>query len=241
MAGLEHQHLVAGRQRVDQRRFPGAGARGGIDHHRAGGLEDALHAGEHRSCPARGIPGRDGRWSAGRWRAGCGPARWSGPGICRKWRPGVRLRLGVAVLMMASRSRCRSAGVDAGDCRRRDLKRVRDGLSRCRCAGWLQTQMGPTNRSGPILDARNRPPAQACQRQWLQSWSRRLVISSISARRTLRRPAWAAMSISISCRRMPSRWHCAWRASGYGKRSFLHCSALADAAPSASHACGCDQ
>ena len=29
MAGLEHQHPVAGRERVDERGLPGAGARGG--------------------------------------------------------------------------------------------------------------------------------------------------------------------------------------------------------------------
>ena len=44
LAGLDHQHLVAGRQRVDQRAFPGAGAGGGVDDHRVGGLEDGLDA-----------------------------------------------------------------------------------------------------------------------------------------------------------------------------------------------------
>jgi len=34
MAGLRHQHRVARRQRVDQRRLPRAGAGRGIDHHR---------------------------------------------------------------------------------------------------------------------------------------------------------------------------------------------------------------
>ena len=42
-----HQHAVAGRQRVDQRRFPRAGAGSGIDHHFAlRALEHALHSGE---------------------------------------------------------------------------------------------------------------------------------------------------------------------------------------------------
>ena len=45
--GLVHQHLVAGRQRIEQRRLPRAGAGGGIDHHRAGRLEDGADAGEH--------------------------------------------------------------------------------------------------------------------------------------------------------------------------------------------------
>ena len=39
-AGAAHQHGVAGRQRVGQRRLPRAGAGGGIDHHRPAGLED---------------------------------------------------------------------------------------------------------------------------------------------------------------------------------------------------------
>ena len=47
VAGLVHQHLVAGRQRVDERRLPRAGAGGRIDEHRIGGLEDGLDAGQH--------------------------------------------------------------------------------------------------------------------------------------------------------------------------------------------------
>jgi hypothetical protein len=47
VAGLDHQHRVAGRERVDQRRFPGAGARRRIDHHRMARLENLLHFGEH--------------------------------------------------------------------------------------------------------------------------------------------------------------------------------------------------
>ena len=44
LARLHHQHLVAGRQRVDQRAFPGAGAGRGVDDHRIAGLEDGLDA-----------------------------------------------------------------------------------------------------------------------------------------------------------------------------------------------------
>ena len=47
VAGLEHQHPVAGRQRVDERRLPRAGAGRGIDHDGAGGLKDPLQAVEH--------------------------------------------------------------------------------------------------------------------------------------------------------------------------------------------------
>jgi hypothetical protein len=47
MAGLVHQHLVAGGERVDERRFPSARARGRVDDDRAVGLEDGLDAVEH--------------------------------------------------------------------------------------------------------------------------------------------------------------------------------------------------
>ena len=47
MAGLDHQHLVARRQRVDDRRLPGAGSRRRIDDDRTGRLEERLAALEH--------------------------------------------------------------------------------------------------------------------------------------------------------------------------------------------------
>ena len=47
LAGLDHQHFVAGRQRVGERRLPGAGAGRGIDDDRLRGLEDGLDALEH--------------------------------------------------------------------------------------------------------------------------------------------------------------------------------------------------
>ena len=46
LPGLEHQHFVARRQRVDERRLPRSRARGRIDDHRAAGLEHLLHAGD---------------------------------------------------------------------------------------------------------------------------------------------------------------------------------------------------
>src|SRR5690349_3893069 len=46
--GLVHKHAVAGRERVDERRLPGAGAGGRVDHDLAArGLEHALHIGKH--------------------------------------------------------------------------------------------------------------------------------------------------------------------------------------------------
>jgi hypothetical protein len=44
MAGLDHQHLVARRQRVHQRGLPGARTRGRIGHDRLLGLEHVLQA-----------------------------------------------------------------------------------------------------------------------------------------------------------------------------------------------------
>ncbi len=44
MSGLEHQHAVARRQRIDERRLPGTGAGCRVDDHRARGLEDGLQS-----------------------------------------------------------------------------------------------------------------------------------------------------------------------------------------------------
>src|SRR5207302_1742091 len=47
MTGLVHEHAIGRRERIDQRRLPGARARGGIDDHLgARGLEYALHVRE---------------------------------------------------------------------------------------------------------------------------------------------------------------------------------------------------
>jgi hypothetical protein len=47
VAGLDHDDPVAGRERVDERGFPGARARGGVDHHRLLGLEDLADVAQH--------------------------------------------------------------------------------------------------------------------------------------------------------------------------------------------------
>ena len=47
LPGVDHQHLVSRRERVDERGFPGAGAGRGQDDHRIDGLEDRLDAFEH--------------------------------------------------------------------------------------------------------------------------------------------------------------------------------------------------
>ena len=44
VAGFGRQHLVAGAERVHQRRLPGARSRSRKNDHRAGGLEHLLHA-----------------------------------------------------------------------------------------------------------------------------------------------------------------------------------------------------
>jgi hypothetical protein len=47
LAGLDHQHAIAGRQRVDKRRLPSAGAGRGVDDYRLRGLENRLDALKH--------------------------------------------------------------------------------------------------------------------------------------------------------------------------------------------------
>ena len=89
LAGFHHQHLVAGRQRVDERGFPGAGSGRGVDDHRIGGLEDRLDAVQ---ALLGELANSGPRWSmigvsiARKMRSGSG----EGPGMCRKWRPTVR-------------------------------------------------------------------------------------------------------------------------------------------------------
>src|SRR6516225_1544679 len=46
MTGLEHDHPVAGRERVRQRRLPGPSSRRRIDHDHILGLEDSFHPGD---------------------------------------------------------------------------------------------------------------------------------------------------------------------------------------------------
>jgi hypothetical protein len=48
LAGLGHQDLVPGQQRIDDRGFPGTGARRRKDDHRLAGAEHALHGRHHR-------------------------------------------------------------------------------------------------------------------------------------------------------------------------------------------------
>ena len=76
LAGLEHQHAVARRQRVDQRRLPGAGARRGKDDHRPAGLEHRPQPVEHLAARAPGTRARGDRWSGGPSPAARDPARW---------------------------------------------------------------------------------------------------------------------------------------------------------------------
>ena len=50
LAGLGHQHLVAGFERIDDRGFPGAGPGRGKNDNRLGGAEHALHGRHHRKA-----------------------------------------------------------------------------------------------------------------------------------------------------------------------------------------------
>ncbi|MNY36383.1 hypothetical protein D3C86_1708670 [compost metagenome] len=47
MTGFEHQDFVARTQGIAQRRFPGTGARSGVDDHRMAGLENLFDAFQH--------------------------------------------------------------------------------------------------------------------------------------------------------------------------------------------------
>ena len=77
LAGLGHQHLVAGRQRIDDRGFPGAGAR------RRDRSSPAAWCGKCAGSPparhdrVRRIRHRDDPWWACPWPAAPGRARWS--------------------------------------------------------------------------------------------------------------------------------------------------------------------
>ena len=80
VAGLGHQHAIARRQRVDERRFPRAGARRRVDDDVAARSGTRASCRRAPSCRAPRTRGRDGRSSGGRSRAARDRARWSGPG-----------------------------------------------------------------------------------------------------------------------------------------------------------------
>ena len=84
---LAHQHRVAGRERVHERRLPGAGTRRREDQHVAAGAEDLAQAREHPLARAARTPARGGRWSGAGWRGRILSGTLVGPGIWRKWRP----------------------------------------------------------------------------------------------------------------------------------------------------------
>ena len=50
MAGLEHQHFIAGRKGVDEGSFPGTGAGSRIDHDGVHRFEDRLQPLQNRAC-----------------------------------------------------------------------------------------------------------------------------------------------------------------------------------------------
>ena len=87
LPGLIHQHLVCGRERIDEARLPGAGARRGEDCNRIRRLEDrpaslqdlSREPGELGAAMVNRGP-RDGAENAVR--------NIGGTGICRKCRPG---------------------------------------------------------------------------------------------------------------------------------------------------------
>ena len=87
MAGLEHQHPVARRQRVDQRRLPRAGAGRRVDRPPVSWSE--RRASCRRRPPSPSSTNSGPRWSIVGIAIACSTRSGTlvGPGICRKWRP----------------------------------------------------------------------------------------------------------------------------------------------------------
>ena len=79
-ARLGHEHAIARRQRVDERGFPRTRARRRVDDDVRLGLEDRLDLGEHLTAELAELRARDGRSSAGPWRAARDRERWWGRG-----------------------------------------------------------------------------------------------------------------------------------------------------------------
>jgi len=87
LPGLDHQHAIARRERVDQRRLPRAGSGSGVDHDRTRGREDRLDLlGDLERQRREARPAMvDRRAIDGAQHAFRGTL--VGPGICRKWIP----------------------------------------------------------------------------------------------------------------------------------------------------------
>ena len=104
LAGLGHQHLVAGRQHVDDRGLPGAGAGRGEDDHGLLGAEHPLHRGQDREAEL-------GELRTAMVQVGMSIARSTrsgtlvGPGNCRKCLPVctvIGVLPGLALVLMAA-------------------------------------------------------------------------------------------------------------------------------------------
>ena len=80
VAGLEAEDAVTGRERVDERRLPGAGAGRRVDDHRLRRAERRLDRLEHLLAERGERRARGGRSSGGPSPAGPGRGRWSAPG-----------------------------------------------------------------------------------------------------------------------------------------------------------------
>ncbi len=78
LAGLDHEHAVAGRERVGEGGFPCAGARRRVDDDVALRLEQGLHAGKHALAEASGNRVRGGPEPGGPWPRSRAQGRVSG-------------------------------------------------------------------------------------------------------------------------------------------------------------------
>ena len=111
-AGAGHQHAVAGRQRVDHRRFPRAGAGGREDRHDSLGLEHVAQLADDLAAELAEL-----RTSVIDRR--CGPSARStrsgtlvGPGVCRKCRPATVM--GIDAFLPAAGEKARRRRVANG-------------------------------------------------------------------------------------------------------------------------------
>ena len=194
VAGLDHQHAVAGRQRVDQRRLPRAGARRGIDHDRLRVLNTRFMPGEHVLAERRRTPGRDGRSSGGRSRAARGRGRWSGPGSAGSG--GRRDRCRWVIASILSRQRLDERPLDLPSA----FARGATASLACRAAAQGARRRGPVRRRRAAAATRPTPRSTRSSR----SASSCRAARRRRARRSRSRPRKACRS----CRAAPGSSQC---------------------------------
>ena len=150
MTGLEREHLVAGRQRVDQGGLPGAGARRGIQSDRPRRAAQPPDAAEHLAGQAGELRGRGGRSWAPPSRAAPGPGHSSARGS-----GGNAGHSGNSCPLMYLSDRAPGGGIT-----------FQIPLPRTRCAAWWAAMCGSTPTAGTCS-----PATRACTRSSRSAWS----------------------------------------------------------------------